>query len=64
VLIREGFTGRTDGIPWLRYFPEALAVTERFWPTVDAVLEAFTPAGFEFETLQPVEQITARNLRA
>ena len=64
VLIREGFTGRTDGIPWLRYFPEALAVTETFWPTVDAVVDAFAPAGFRFETLQPVEQVTARNLAA
>jgi ubiquinone/menaquinone biosynthesis C-methylase UbiE len=64
VLIREGFTGRTDGIPWLGYFPEALPVTEGFWPTVEAVTEAFAPAGFRFETLQPVEQITARNLRA
>jgi ubiquinone/menaquinone biosynthesis C-methylase UbiE len=63
VLIREGFTGRTDGIPWLGYFPEALPVTQGFWPTVDAVVDAFTPAGFEFETLQPVEQLTARNLR-
>jgi ubiquinone/menaquinone biosynthesis C-methylase UbiE len=63
VLIREGFTGRTDGIPWLRYFPEAVAVTQRLWPTVDAVVEAFAAAGFQFETLQPVEQITARHLR-
>jgi ubiquinone/menaquinone biosynthesis C-methylase UbiE len=62
VLIREGLTGRTDGIPWLRYFPEALAVTETFWPTVDAVVDAWAPAGFRLETLQPVEQITARNL--
>lgn len=62
VLIREGFTGRTDGIPWLRYFPEALAITERFWPTVDAVLEAFHPAGFQFETLRPIDQTTARSL--
>ena len=64
VLIREGFTGRTDGIPWLRYFPEALAVTETFWPTVDAVVDAFAPAGFRLETLQPVEQVTARNMAA
>jgi hypothetical protein len=63
LLIREGFTGRTAGIPWLRYFPDALAVTERFWPTVDAVTDAFAPAGFRFEALRPVEQITARNLR-
>ncbi|MGH9119630.1 MAG: class I SAM-dependent methyltransferase [Acidimicrobiales bacterium] len=63
VLIREGFTGRTDGIPWLCYFPEALAVTEGFWPTVDEVVGAFVPAGFRFERLQPVEQVTARNLR-
>jgi hypothetical protein len=64
VLIREGFTGRIDRIPWLRYFPEALAVTETFWPSVDAVVDAFAPAGFRFEALQPVEQITARNLAA
>jgi ubiquinone/menaquinone biosynthesis C-methylase UbiE len=63
VLIREGFTGRTEGIPWLRYFPEALAVTEGFWPTVKAVIGAFAPAGFRFESLQPVDQTTARNLR-
>jgi ubiquinone/menaquinone biosynthesis C-methylase UbiE len=63
VLIREGFTGRTDGIPWLRYFPEAYEVTETFWPTVDTVVRAFEPAGFRFETLRPVEQVTARNLR-
>jgi ubiquinone/menaquinone biosynthesis C-methylase UbiE len=63
VLVREGFTGRTHGIPWLSYFPEARAVTERFWPTVDAVVAAFAPAGFGFESLQPIGQITARNLR-
>jgi hypothetical protein len=47
----------------LGHFPEALPVTEGFWPTVDAVVGAFTPAGFEFKTLQPVEQVTARHLR-
>ena len=61
VLIREGFTGRTDGIPWLRYFPEALAITEQLWPAVDDVVAALAPAGFRFEALQPVAQITARN---
>ncbi|HET6921188.1 MAG TPA: class I SAM-dependent methyltransferase [Jiangellaceae bacterium] len=64
VLIREGFTGRTDGIPWLRYFPEALAITEQLWPTVDDVVASFAPAGFRFEALEPVAQITARNRRA
>jgi ubiquinone/menaquinone biosynthesis C-methylase UbiE len=63
VLIREGFTGRTDGIPWLRYFPEALAITEHLWPTVDEVLAACEPAGFRFEALEPVAQITARSRR-
>jgi ubiquinone/menaquinone biosynthesis C-methylase UbiE len=63
VLIREGFTGRTDGIPWLRYFPEALPITEEFWPTVDMVVDAFEPAGFGFESVEPVEQVTANNLR-
>jgi ubiquinone/menaquinone biosynthesis C-methylase UbiE len=63
VLIREGFTGRTSGIPWLRYFPTALPITERFWPTVADVGEAFCPVGFRFETLQPVDQIAAPNLK-
>ena len=63
VLIREGFTGRTDGIPWLRYFPEARAITEQLWPTVDDVVAAFAPAGFRFEALEPVAQVTARNCR-
>jgi ubiquinone/menaquinone biosynthesis C-methylase UbiE len=63
VLIREGFTGRTDGIPWLRYFPEALAITEHLWPTVDEVVASCAPAGFRFEALEPVAQITARNRR-
>jgi hypothetical protein len=63
VLIREGFTGRTDGIPWLRYFPEALAITKHLWPTVDEVVASCAPAGFRFEALEPVAQITARNRR-
>jgi ubiquinone/menaquinone biosynthesis C-methylase UbiE len=63
VLIREGFTGRTDGIPWLGYFPEALAITEQLWPTVDDVVAAFAPAGFRFAALERVAQITARNRR-
>ena len=63
VLIREGFTGRTDGIPWLRYFPEARAITDQLWPTVDDVVTAFAPAGFRFEALEPVAQVTACNRR-
>lgn len=63
LLIREGFTGRTDGIPWLRYFPEALPITQEFWPTVDDVVDVFGSAGFELETVHPVDQIAAPNLR-
>jgi ubiquinone/menaquinone biosynthesis C-methylase UbiE len=63
VLVREGFTGRTDGIPWLTYFPAAVAITEQLWPTAAVVVEAFARAGFRFEALEPVAQITARNLR-
>jgi ubiquinone/menaquinone biosynthesis C-methylase UbiE len=63
LLIREGFAGRADGIPWLRYFPEALPITEGLWPTVGDVVTTFAPAGFRFEALEPVPQITARTWR-
>jgi len=62
VLIRNAFSGRTEGIPWLRYFEHVRHVAETRWPTVKEVLAAFEPAGFTLEQLQPVDETTALSL--
>lgn len=62
VLIRNAFSGRTEGIPWLRYFEHVRHVAESRWPTVEQVLAAFGPAGFALEQLQPIEETTALSL--
>ena len=54
VLIRSAFPGRDDGIPVLRYFPEARRALDRF-PTVEATRAAFEGAGFRFAGLERVE---------
>jgi ubiquinone/menaquinone biosynthesis C-methylase UbiE len=64
VLIRNAFSGRTEGVPWLRYFEHVRHLAEARWPTVDEVLEAFEPAGFVLERLQSVEEITDLSLAA
>lgn len=64
VLIRNAFTGRTAGVPWLRFFPAARPLAERRWPTIDAVLGAFGPAGFHLEEVREVAEVTAENLTA
>lgn len=62
VLIRNAFSGRTDGIPWLQYFDHVRHLAEARWPTVDEVLEAFESAGFGLERLQSVGEITDPSL--
>jgi ubiquinone/menaquinone biosynthesis C-methylase UbiE len=62
VLIRNVFSGRADGIPWLHYFEHVRHQAEARWPTVDEVLAAFEPAGFVLECLQPVEEVTDLSL--
>jgi SAM-dependent methyltransferase len=63
VLIRTAFPGRLDGITLFRFFPGAARVAETF-PTVEATVGAFEAAGFAFQALQPVPQVTAPSLRA
>jgi ubiquinone/menaquinone biosynthesis C-methylase UbiE len=62
VLIRNAFWGRTDGIPWLRYFEHVRHLAEARWPRVEEVLEVFELAGFGLERLQPVEETTDLSL--
>jgi len=62
VLIRNAFSGRTGGIPWLGYFEHVRHVAETRWPTVEEVLAAFEPAGFALECLTPIEETTALSL--
>jgi ubiquinone/menaquinone biosynthesis C-methylase UbiE len=61
VLIRSAFPGRTAAITLFRYFPEAAQVVERY-PRVDATVEVFARAGFRFELLQSIQQVSAPGL--
>ncbi|MGE5595073.1 MAG: class I SAM-dependent methyltransferase [Hyphomicrobiales bacterium] len=61
VLIRSAFPDRLDRITLFRFFPEAREVAAAF-PTVEATVEAFTTAGFAFESLTAVTQRTATTL--
>ena len=63
VLIRSAFPGRHGGISLFRYFPGAGRIAETF-PTVEATVAAFATAGFAFERLQQVPQVSAPSLRA
>ena len=62
VLVREAFSGRHDGIMWIRFFPSALRIAERRHPTVDAVVEAFNRAGFINHEIQRVTEVAAVDL--
>jgi SAM-dependent methyltransferase len=57
VLLRGVFGGRTDGLPQVRYFPEARRRFDRY-PTVDATEAAFGEAGFRRARLAAVEEHT------
>jgi len=63
VLIRGSFPGRHAGISLFRFFPGAGRIADTF-PTVEATVAAFATAGFAFERLQPVPQVSAPSLRA
>ena len=63
VLIRSAFSGRTDGIPWLRYFPEALPLAAARWPRLEEVVDAFVRGGFAFAELRSIPHVSAKNLR-
>jgi SAM-dependent methyltransferase len=63
VLIRSSFPGRHQGITLFRFFPGAGRIAEGF-PTVEATVAAFEAAGFAFETLRQVPQVSAPSLRA
>jgi ubiquinone/menaquinone biosynthesis C-methylase UbiE len=60
-LIRSAFPGRHEGITLFTYFPEGTRVLERF-PTVDATRKAFESAGFVFDALRPVPQVSVASL--
>jgi SAM-dependent methyltransferase len=58
VLIRSAFAGRHDAISLFRWFPEAVAVLDRY-PSIPAVEAAFAAAGFTTAGCDPVPQVTA-----
>ncbi|MEU4243680.1 methyltransferase domain-containing protein [Actinoplanes sp. NPDC026619] len=61
VLIRSAFAGRHGGITLFRFFPEAVAVLDRY-PSVAGVEAAFAAAGFTTAGLEPVPQTSAPSL--
>jgi ubiquinone/menaquinone biosynthesis C-methylase UbiE len=63
VLIRSSFPGRHAGITLFRFFPGAARIAATF-PTVEATVAAFEAAGFAFQSLRPVPQVSAPSLRA
>jgi ubiquinone/menaquinone biosynthesis C-methylase UbiE len=63
VLIRSSFPGRHEHITLFRYFPGAARVAATF-PTVEATVAAFEAAGFAFESLGPVPQVSSPSLAA
>ncbi len=62
VLIRNAFAGRTEGVPWLRFFPEAQPLVQARWPKVEQVEAEFRAAGFEPRALTEVSQVCAADL--
>jgi ubiquinone/menaquinone biosynthesis C-methylase UbiE len=62
VLIRNAFSGRADGIPWLQYFDHVRHLAEARWPNVDEVVQAFEQAGVGFKCLQSVDETTDLSL--
>ena len=64
VLIRQGFSGRLEGVLWTRFFPSALKLAEQRQITVESVIETFAMAGFKYENLEPVTEIAAIDLQA
>jgi SAM-dependent methyltransferase len=62
VLVRSAFSDRAEGIPWLRYFPEARPLAEARWPRANDVVEAFVRGGFSFAELRSIPQVSASSL--
>jgi SAM-dependent methyltransferase len=61
VLIRSAFAGRHEAINLFRWFPEAVAVLDRY-PSIPGVEAAFATAGFTASGCEPVPQVTAPSL--
>ncbi|MFG1914591.1 class I SAM-dependent methyltransferase [Micromonospora sp. NPDC048898] len=58
VLIRSAFAGRHEAISLFHWFPEAVAVLDRY-PSIADVEAAFATAGFTMAGCEPVPQVTA-----
>ena len=59
VLLRQLFSDRAEGVTWMRFFPEARAVSDRHHPRLDVALDAFGEAGFHAERIESISQVTA-----
>jgi SAM-dependent methyltransferase len=64
VFVRTQFGDRLREISWRRFFPRALEVEQRLFPTLDETTTTFTRAGFELLALDAVEFEIAASLAA
>jgi ubiquinone/menaquinone biosynthesis C-methylase UbiE len=62
VLVRDAFAGRLEGITLFHFFPSGRRIVEETGVTLDALVDAFRPAGFTLESLTTVRQPTAPDL--
>lgn len=63
LLVRSCFPERSKGVSLFRFFPEARRALQRF-PTLAEVKDAFSSAGFRFESVEEVPQVTAPSIGA
>lgn len=62
LLIRSGFSGRHEEIPWFKVFPSAAAIAEQRHTRLETVVEAFEKAGFELQEVRRVHEIIAADV--
>jgi hypothetical protein len=63
VLIRSAFGARHHGISLFRYFPEAIRVLDTY-PRIGDVHDAFSAAGFAFDALEQVPQVSFGSVKS
>ena len=59
LLIRQGFSGRHEEIPWCKVFPSAAAIAEERHTRLEVVVETFVEAGFELEGVRRAHEVIA-----
>lgn len=62
LLIRQGFSGRHEEIPWFKVFPSAATIAEERHTVLETTVGTFEKAGFKLEDVRRVREIIAADL--